>query len=206
MRSKLALIAALCLLLAPISAADEVIVLDTSIYRNDTVQVHAMDVGNGTVKSMFPDGDYSIRLLDADGNELYAEQFLLSFHTTYFRRGPGAEGSTSEPTTVERRSFRLPALPEATTLEISRENRSIFTASIPERVCNQDGFCASYCRYGDRMAMDPDCDEPVDTKNSGGISITRLLIGLMLLLLAVAVYMYWIRGNGDEEAQSPFRR
>jgi len=185
----------------PAVSGAETIMFDASIFNNDTATIDNLQIVNGSIKPMAPEGEYAVRLLDGSGETVYEDSFSLSFTIIYFRNGYGSNGSSETEKEVERRRFQIPANPRAERLQLVKGESVLYETGLVDRLCTQDANCTRYCRSGERWKMVEACSQPIE-RSDGGIEWLQLLGGLLLLVIAVLIVKWPPLGKKERDNPS----
>lgn len=157
---------------------DSVVITDLTLFENETVVMHNVQVKRGTPRLPETSGQYSILLLD--GDEVVANH---TFGRIFARNGSALIGESYDL------FYRIPYEEGADRLEVRKEDRVLFDGGLKSLACvDGDGSCSRYCS---EVADDADCD--ADTYDEGR-DVFEMLVGLVVwVILAGGTHHYWKR-------------
>jgi hypothetical protein len=158
----------LILLAATSGTAASIFSLDVNINKNNTVELNSFNITEGEPSdSSF--GDYKVRTLDSDSDELYSQNFSASFSVVYDVI-PNTTAPETETVNTTRKLLRIPYSYEAESIQILNSGEEIYSLNMPERICtNDDDICPDYC---DGKGIDSDCEEKQPNEGFFGKIIT----------------------------------
>lgn len=140
---RLMLVIVLFSLLLPGTAAAEILVVDVTIWPNETMKMGDVDITQGTISDT-KSGPYTATLETVDGS---------TYHTTSFRLSYPLGDSTLRHNST---TLRMPYHPNVTRMYIAKDGTTIGTTQFTDHFCTADGFCRPYCQG---RQVDPDCGE-----------------------------------------------
>lgn len=181
--SKAILLCLIILAASPAVAASSFL-FDLTITQDGDVTEQNVDLINQ--EPLIPgeeQGEYTLRLTDADGNTVYTTPTHVSFTKFTF--------SGTKQMEETQYFVRVPYHADATTMHLEHDGETLTTASITDALCrSNDGTCRPYCAG---KGVDPDCGD------TGSIPLMLVLLLVVLVAFLVAgIYLY--RKKQEEQA------
>ena len=116
-----------------LSSAYKIYELHLIIYKNDTVDLKALNVTEG-MTSAFPSAgndNYEFRIMSRDNKMLFNRSFQLEFEA-YLFRGPNSTSPGVVPLEQYEDYWRLPYFDDAEKIQLYHEQKKIFEYTVPK--------------------------------------------------------------------------
>lgn len=125
------LVLAVLLSTSLVSATEDITWLDLTVYKNDTVKLNSIDYTSLNVDTPTSFGEYNIRTISSNGSVLYSSYFTVIFSAHVEIEKDGRLGAMVVDLDSVRKIFRLPYSEVAEKVELYKEGKLLFEATVP---------------------------------------------------------------------------
>ncbi|HLC51369.1 MAG TPA: hypothetical protein VJH90_03290 [archaeon] len=183
------LVLAVLLSTSLVSATEDITWLDLTVYKNDTVKLNSIDYTSLNVDTPTSFGEYNIRTISSNGSVLYSSYFTVIFSAHVEIEKDGRLGAMVVDLDSVRKIFRLPYSEVAEKVELYKEGKLLFEATVPHDY-------KSPKKPGDFLMPHIDfirtCDwaNPLDVLECLILPLLPLIVSILVVLITVIFIIY----------------
>ena len=183
------LVLAVLLSTSLVSATEDITWLDLTVYKNDTVKLNSIDYTSLNVDTPASFGEYNIRTISSNGGVLYSSYFTVIFSAHVEIEKDGRLGAMVVDLDSVRKIFRLPYSEVAEKVELYKEGKLLFEATVPHDY-------KSPKKPGDFLMPHIDfirtCDwaNPLDVLECLILPLLPLIVSILVVLITVIFIIY----------------